>query len=414
MTADQTEIRTVFGSSSELVSAWLDSLSNSEHYWQYCSEHPEVADRIGRLIEACPQIVPVLCGLDSLAQELFHVDFESERLPSEGLENLRVDDSVRVVAQKYKAAWLKAVLNWLYNQDFDLGPQFSAIQDQLLIHIKKRLYLDIDVFTLGCTGSFEPSTSSTIDLLLLANDSLSLSAANSQAKDLVEFVFGLQRLGAPLSVNVRFRPGERQEQLCQSYSAFKTYDFDGMTMSERFSLGSARLVDGSDKARAIVEYCAYALPLTPERLKELVKIKRRIETEEVQPKHVRRNVRLGYGGLSDIDWMVHLHEMRYPTATKAGSNADMVLRIKTLGRVRLMNAVEIEELLVARHHLLTTQNRLWLLGMETDILPENPDKLDKLAKSMSLKDANCLLQTHEHVIEGVRRLYLESLERLRA
>lgn len=143
-------------------------------------------------------------------------------------------------------------------------------------------------------------------------------------------------------------------------------------------------------------------------------MKKRIETERVAPQHMRREVKLGLGGLADIEWFVHLHEMRYPTATKAGENLHFEDRIRALGRARLINAVEVEELLVAREHLLTLRLRLGLQGLKKDLLPENPDKLDRLAAAGGFKDGNELLAHHEHVIQTVRAIYQDGLERLKA
>jgi glutamate-ammonia-ligase adenylyltransferase len=187
-----------------------------------------------------------------------------------------------------------------------------------------------------------------------------------------------------------------------------------MEMWERFALGHARQLAGNPEALRLVLHSAYGLPLTPERLKELAKMKRRIETERVKPQHVRRNVKLGLGGLSDIEWLVHLHEMRYPTATHAGDSTEMPDRIRMLGRAGLMNALEVELLLQARSHLTDLRYRLYLMGQSDDLVPENPDRLDRLAHTLGFEDGNAFLAHHERIIDGVRRLYTEGLERLRA
>ncbi|MES1227880.1 MAG: hypothetical protein ABUL72_04360, partial [Armatimonadota bacterium] len=150
------------------------------------------------------------------------------------------------------------------------------------------------------------------------------------------------------------------------------------------------------------------------RLKELILMKSRIETERVAPQYRKRNIKLGQGSLGDIEWFVHLHEMRYPTATKAGSHVTLDEGIRALGRARLINAIEAEQLLIAFHHLSDLRLRLALLGFKDDLVPENPDKLNRLAHVCGDKDANAFLQRHEHMIDTVRAIYLEGMERLRA
>ena len=143
-------------------------------------------------------------------------------------------------------------------------------------------------------------------------------------------------------------------------------------------------------------------------------MKKRIETERVKPQHIRREVKLGWGGLNDIEWFVHLHEMRYPTATHAGENRKMPDRIHALLRAGLINALESDQLLAAREHLLRVRARLTLLGLTKDLIPENPDKLDRLAHASGEKDANSFLAKHERMIDRVRAIYQDGLERLRA
>jgi glutamate-ammonia-ligase adenylyltransferase len=177
-------------------------------------------------------------------------------------------------------------------------------------------------------------------------------------------------------------------------------------------LGHARLIHGSQDAFDVVLELAYGLPITPDRLQELLRMKHRVETERVKPQHLQRNVKLGNGGLNDLEWLVHLHEMRYPGATGADGGGPFDERIRRLFRAQLINALETEFLLSARTHLLDLRLRLQMLGYEEDLVPENPDKLDRLARSFGEVDGNAFLARHEPVIDGVRRLYNESIERL--
>ncbi|MEZ0327900.1 MAG: hypothetical protein ACAH95_18550, partial [Fimbriimonas sp.] len=77
-------------------------------------------------------------------------------------------------------------------------------------------------------------------------------------------------------------------------------------------------------------------------------------------------------------------------------------------------ALEVELLLHARQHLLDLRNRLYLMGQSEDLVPENPERLDRLAHTLGFEHGNAFLAHHEQIIETVRRLYIEGLERLRA
>jgi len=186
-----------------------------------------------------------------------------------------------------------------------------------------------------------------------------------------------------------------------------------MELWERFALGQARLVIGATRAAEVVADAAFGLPLTPERLAELVAMKRRVETERLKPQHKYRDVKLGRGGLGDIEWFVHLHEMRYPTALSAGTLIQMPDRIRALARAALINTVEAEELLEAREHLLRTRWWLVLQGIDGAIVPENPDKLGRLAHAMGFGEGNVFLARHEAIVTRIRQIYEDGLARLR-
>ena len=160
--------------------------------------------------------------------------------------------------------------------------------------------------------------------------------------------------------------------------------------------------------------CAYGLPLTPERLRELTAMKTRIETERVPPHLIQRNVKLGHGGLNDIEWTVHLLEMRYPTATDAGKAFRLTDRILNVGRAQLLNVIEVEMLQAAHTHLHRLRTAMRLLGVVDDILPENPAKLEALAFRFNLASSNDFLMLHRSITEYTRSIFFQTLEQLRA
>jgi glutamate-ammonia-ligase adenylyltransferase len=249
-------------------------------------------------------------------------------------------------------------------------------------------------------------------LLLLVKTPARHAQAEEAAQALISGLDRLKRLGAPVSVDLRLRPEGRQGLLARTYDGFSSYELESMEMWERFAMGQARLVCGKRSALDLVLRSACAAPLTPEALEELLRMKHRIETERVPALYAKRNVKLGYGGLSDIEWLVHLHEMRYPTATGAGKHLAMDDRLKALERAGLLNCLELEQLLTARRHLIATRNRLYLFGFMPDTIPENPDKLNRLASAEGLENGNAFLARHRNMIEAVRSVYVPAMERL--
>lgn len=88
-------------------------------------------------------------------------------------------------------------------------------------------------------------------------------------------------------------------------------------------------------------------------------------------------------------------------------------RLRTLMENQILNAVEMEALAEAHAHLTLLRVRLSLLGYSNSVMPENPDKLDRLARAYGLERGNALLRIHEPHREAVRGIYNESLDRLK-
>jgi glutamate-ammonia-ligase adenylyltransferase len=142
-------------------------------------------------------------------------------------------------------------------------------------------------------------------------------------------------------------------------------------------------------------------------------MKRRIETERVKPQHIHRDVKLGLGGISDLEWLVHLTEMRFSDVRRDSVPLDFSDRILALARAQHINALEAEQLVDANSLLRALRAHLLLQGIEDDLIPENPDKLDRVARSIGFSDGNSLLARHQSVVVSVRRMFLECIERIK-
>lgn len=393
---------------------WFDALPDADGFYEALDTNEGSLERVRRVLEAAPALVGAFRRSVAITELLLSGEIEENFEPEARIEALHVDTPLPNVSSVVADAHARLAAKWLLDPSFDLSERLCAMSDALLIHCVKRLYADIDVVAMGSYGREDLGLTSDADVVLLVADPARHQEAEQQAQGLLSIMHTLKRHGCPVEIDLRLRPEGRQGLLVRSYEGIKAYELERMEMWERFALGSSRLVYGSPEAKEVLLRAAYALPLTPERLKELTTMKKRIESERVQPQYRRRNVKLGQGGLGDIEWFVHLHEMRYPTATRAGENPKLEDGIRALGRARLINTVETEQLLAALSHLRTVRFRLALLGFKDDLVPENPDKLDRLAHAWGDKDGNAFLERHEHMLDTVRAIYTDGMERLRA
>jgi len=392
-----------------LIAAWFDGLPESAEFYRSLIENESSLHRIIDLVSAAPVLLPQLAANLAVSEAVISGEIEEPeliRLPT--YRGTAPHEFASAVASK----WLRAVVGWTFESDRNLGPALCELYDEILKGLANEMDTTFDIIALGSYGILDVGVESDLDVLLLAIDEVSHSRAEAQAQEFLAVLNGLKRFGWKKEIDLRLRPDGRKGLLVRSHSGLKTYELERMEMWERFALGNARLLWGSQESLNVAIKAAYALPLTPERLQELVTMKKRIETERVQPQYWKRDVKLGYGGLSDIDWFVHLYEMRYPTTLEVGRHITAGDRLKRMASAGLINAIEHEQTVKARAHLLKTRNFLALLGFTPDVLPENPDKLERLAQVSGHASGYEFQREHESIIESVRTIYVEGLERL--
>lgn len=409
--SDRARVGAALGAHSRAGLSMLDALPDAEEAYALLLRNEEALHRVSTVLETAPALVKDLRSSASLTNELLKSGFR----PPTYLKGIELTTTPSHLATQFLREITRTKLAWALEPSFSLGEAVTAAYDALLKHICGRLCISLDLIALGSYGSREMSLASDLDLLVLARtEDL---GARDQLVALLAFVAGLSRYGLQVELDVglesesaKVRPGKTT---IWTYEGFGDYELESMSLMERFNLGSARQIWGDAEAERIARKTAYALPLTPERLKDLVVRKKQLEAA-VMPQHRRRDVKAGLGGLGDVEWFIHLHEMRFPTATRAGSFVELDKRAAALANTRLINSVELEELLEARKHLREVRHRLSLLGFQEDVIPENPDKLSRLAAVFGYADGNDFLAYHERVIDTVRGVYIEGLERLKA
>ncbi|MFN3682413.1 MAG: hypothetical protein ACK41F_00605 [Fimbriimonadaceae bacterium] len=398
----------------QAAAAWLDSLPEPDPFYRALMENEGSLERLARLLNHAP----VLCNLIgtnlSLVEQIFSGEIEEEADPAGRLERLGGGEPIEAAASAIRDTFLRLAARWVLEPSFDLSLRLTRWAEGSLRAVARRVGVRFGAVALGSFAIDEQTLASDADLLLLIEDGEDHRAAEESAQAFLGELGRLRTLGSPLTVDLRLRPEGRQGLLVRSLDGFRAYEATAMEMWERFALGQCRLLWGPPPLLDAVLEAAYNLPLTPQRLEELAAMKHRIETERARRSPHPRDVKLGPGGLSDIDWLVHLYEMRYPTATDAGRNRRMEDRIHALAAARLINVAEQHELTEARAYLVELRNRLFLLGAEKDVLPENPDRLARLAEAFGDEDGNAFLRRHQRVADTVRGLFLDAMARLRA
>jgi glutamate-ammonia-ligase adenylyltransferase len=140
---------------------------------------------------------------------------------------------------------------------------------------------------------------------------------------------------------------------------------------------------------------------------ELRSMKRRIETERVGLEERSRHLKLGPGGLSDIEFLVQRLQLLHGAAHPELHVPSTFDALRAAGRLGLLPEDAVRDLLAGLTFLTLLRQRLRLrsAGTPTDLLPEDPAEQTVLARSLHLPDAAALLDRYRATTARVRELF---------
>jgi glutamate-ammonia-ligase adenylyltransferase len=217
-------------------------------------------------------------------------------------------------------------------------------------------------------------------------------------------------------VDLRLRPEGRSGGIAASLRTCEIYYETWGQAWERQALIKARPVAADlalgERFRHLVVPFVYRQYLDFGALDEIRAMKERINLAVGQDRRARRNVKLGYGGIREIEFLVQgfqlLHGGRNPWVREANT----LRALHRLAGLGLVADADYEVLVRAYTFLRKLEHRLQILhDRQTHTLPEAPPELASLARRMGYQPPECadpvasLLEEYERHTAAVRTLY---------
>ena len=216
-------------------------------------------------------------------------------------------------------------------------------------------------------------------------------------------------------VDLRLRPEGDTGPLARSLASYENfYEQWGQTW-ERMMLIKARCVAGDEGLAAefleMIQSFRYPPSLSSDVLREVAAVKDRIEREVVKAEELERNVKLGRGGIREIEFVVQslqiLHAGRLPFL----QTAQTLPCLAKLAQYKLLSEADAQQLDAAYRFLRDVEHRLQMEeNQQTHTIPEDHPARLRLAKLMgfaSLEKFETALKTHTG---NVRRVYDQLLK----
>ena len=257
----------------------------------------------------------------------------------------------------------------------------------------------IAVIGLGKLGGSELGYGSDWDILLVyddggeepGEDSGVYPALNYVAESLLNARQELLTRGAQVDIDARLRAEGRFGALIRTVREYERYYRAEALTWERQVLTKARFCAGNEATGATYVSLAHSIiyerSLTADAQVEIQEMKRRIERERLSVEQQESDLKLGHGGLSDIEFLTQLWQMREgwrnPEVRRTGT-AEALLALGALGALRGPEAA----ILADTHSFLTcVRNRVTLLGSGSgDALPADPAQIRTVAIGMGYTD----------------------------
>jgi len=277
------------------------------------------------------------------------------------------------------------------------------------------------IIGMGKLGGQELNYSSDVDLIFVygADGQLTPQLSVQQfftklAEEIIRAVSAASHEGNIFRIDLRLRPEGAAGPLVCSLEGCENYYAARGEMWERMALIKARPVAGDpvlgEEFLAMVQPFVYARHITGSVVQQMAVLKERIEQEIVRADQLSRHVKLGIGGIREIEFIVQSFQILRGARQPALRERSTLRALELLARFKLLTGAEAAALAAAYRFLRNVEHRLQMeMDLQTHTIPDEQRALARLARSMgfaTVKDFSRALAQHTG---NVRRVYRDVL-----
>lgn len=362
-------------------------------------EDEATAERVEMLVRRAPRVVSEL----SFHRELWDVAF------GEQVEFDAVDDADPGATMKEAAensadplAYLESALRreafvgalkHAFHGDVERSCRHSTAvaEAALLLSLDAVGGADLDVIAMGRLGSREPLLGSDWDVLLICDGQEEQARAERVGQDWVRTARRMSMASGNFPLDVRLRPEGGSGLVVRSLAGFNAYAESSMEPWERLAFTRGRSLRNSCANTEAIFAAWSGREWNWEDEQEILHMRKRVQTERMRQWESGRDLKLGEGCGLDIEWLIALLKLRHPEAAPAQPEPTHTTSLK-LAEAGALAPADAESLSLASLYFAGLRNAMFLLDMDSDsVLPENPEKLERLAEWIGLQKANELL-----------------------
>ncbi|GAB3189701.1 bifunctional [glutamine synthetase] adenylyltransferase/[glutamine synthetase]-adenylyl-L-tyrosine phosphorylase [Nesterenkonia suensis] len=212
----------------------------------------------------------------------------------------------------------------------------------------------------------------------------------------------------PLKLDADLRPEGKTGPISRTLDSFREYYRRWMDVWERQALLRARPVAGCDTLAAdfmaLVDEVRYGAAPSESEVREIRRIKARVESERLpRGADPSRHVKLGRGGLSDVEWLAQLKQLQHAHDVPSLHVTNTLDTLEVLVQHELL-AGEDAAVLAEAWKLCTrvrAASKVWS-GRTSDVLPSSRRDLEAVARWCGF-EAGSAAAFEEHYLRTTRR-----------
>jgi glutamate-ammonia-ligase adenylyltransferase len=284
------------------------------------------------------------------------------------------------------------------------------------------------VLGMGKLGGQELNYSSDVDLLFVYADEGQVFKAppagspppravlnnhqffNRLAEAFTAEVTRLTEEGTLYRVDLRLRPEGEGGPLARSLPSFENYYAQYGQTWERMMLLKARAVAGDEALAAEFLECLqpfrYPRSVSESALHEVSAMKTRIEQEVVKAGELERNVKLGRGGIREVEFIAQALQLLHGGRQPFLQNPQTLRALEKLAQYKLLTNDEARALGEAYCFLREVEHRLQMeADRQTHSIPASRAAQERLAKLMGVASAVAFEAQRRRHADNVRRVY---------
>ena len=279
------------------------------------------------------------------------------------------------------------------------------------------------ILGLGKLGGRELNHSSDIDVIFVYGEEGQVSPNltyhewfNQLGAKIIETFAAHDPAGALFRIDLRLRPEGTAGPLARSIDSMENYYAGFGETWERLALIKARGIAGSRELayEFLRQHQPFIFPKSPTRdvLEEIGNIKRRIERDIVGHENIGRDVKLGAGGIREIEFVVQALQLLHGARHAFLQETSTLKVLPVLADLELLPHQEARTLEDAYRFLRAVEHRLQIEAeQQTHTVPENSEALRRLARSLGFstaKEFNAALRDHMQKVRAIFRRVISS------